>query len=289
MQPLTGAVSSNVTLSYALLSVSVSLHAAVGEDTSTTLHQVCVHEHAPSRVKQKLYCPVCDNEDRATFAKARAVGDALVVIPEEVQAQVAVKKSTSISLTIHPEREVSSVLLPSGKSYYLSVKAESPDALTQYTVLSRLISDRPDLAFMCKVALRSAVNIFQLVAAGDGVLVLRQMADAALIREHPSIAFSPIEGVNAQLLDVASQMADIETVPFVEADHGTGKTTIIADYAMANVPASAAPLAVVSGGSAMELLTRMRATLDAAGAPTDLASKRKPAARKRAARKQVAS
>jgi non-homologous end joining protein Ku len=233
MRPLANAVSANVTLSLGLISLPVFVHGAVTEDDTQSLRTVCTNEHAPTPIKGVYRCPECSSEDGATFSKAREEGGGVfTVVPPQVieQAQAAgdpFKKS--ISLTVHPAREVSSVLLPSGKSYYLAIRTDS--MRRPYTLLSRLIDTRPDLAFMCKFTLRSSTSIFQLTTAGEGTLVLRQMADAALVRSHPVIEFvEPSE----RDLELATQIIEMETVPFLEVEHGTGKSAIIAEFAAAH-------------------------------------------------------
>lgn len=281
MQPLTTATSAGVNVSLGFLNLTVSVHAAVGEDTSNKLTTLCANGHAPNPIKQKYECPTCTSTDRSLFQMGKAAGDSWVIVPPEVKEAVkaaADKSKKQLTLTVHPAAEVSSVLQPSGKSYYLSLKTPEPKLAETYTLLSRLVASRPDLAFMGKFTLSSATSIFQLTVAGSGTLVLRQMANAELVREHPVIGWiEPSE----KALDLAGMIADQEVVPFVETVHGTGKTSIIAEYVAANAPnAVPAPVGGPPAGvtDMAEALEAMLAAGRAAKAPA------KPVRARRAAK-----
>jgi non-homologous end joining protein Ku len=278
MQPLKTATSAGVNISLGFLNLTVSVHAAVGEETGNKLTTLCQHGDNPAKlkanpIKQKYVCPTCEAEDRSTFVMGRPVGDDWVIITEDVKEAVAAAAAASkkqLTLTVHPATEVSSVLMPSGKSYYLSLKTGEAKLAETYTLISRLITSRPDLAFMGKFTLSSTTSIFQLTTAGEGTLVLRQMANAELVREHPVIGWiDPSE----RALALASMIADDAVVPFVEAVHGTGKTNIIAAYVEANAP-SAVPAVV---GGPVAAATDMAAALEAMLAASRAAKVEAPA------------
>jgi non-homologous end joining protein Ku len=296
MQPLTSATSAGVTLSFGMIAVAVSVHGAVGEDDSRSMKIVCEHGHAATPVKQRLTCGViyadgtaCGNDgSEEPFTRARQVGDGFVVIPPEViekdkEASAVFKKS--IALSVHPLHEVTSVLMPSGKSYYLSIKAASASAVLNYTLLSRLVTDNPDKAFMAKFTLRSATSLFQLVSAGAGTLVLRQMADADLVREHPSIPFADLD---ERTLELAGMLAEQQLTPFLVAEHGSGKSSIIADYAASQTPVTPVDVASVAKpeATASATVSDLTAALEAMLAPTSITA---PTKRKRAPRKAAAA
>jgi non-homologous end joining protein Ku len=287
MQPLKTATSTGVAMSLGMLNLLVSVHAAVGEDDGAGLRTVCVNDHAPTPIRQKYVCPVCESDDRASFAKARQVGDGYVVIPEEViETEKLERKSFSknMTLTVHPAVEVTSMLMPSGKCYYLALKNPTQNALDTYTLVSQLITSRPDLAFMTKFTLRTATSVFRLSVAGAGTLLLTQMAEAELVREHPPITFSDI---NPRMLELASVLADQQMVPFL-ATHGSGKSHIIAAYAESQTPiapaASTTEEAPAATGNVLDLLTRLEATVGASAAK---ATPKKTAATKTAATKKT--
>jgi non-homologous end joining protein Ku len=300
MQPLTSATSSGVTLSLGMIAVTVSVHGAVGEDESRSMKIVCSHGHAPTPIKQHQRCDVihpavgedepkpCANATGAVegFGRARAVDAGFVVIPPEVlekdkDANALFKKS--IALTVHPTEEVTSVLMPSGKSYYLALKTPNAATLYAYSLLSRMVADHPEKAYMAKFSLRSATSVFQLTVAGKGTLVLRQMADAALVREHPSIAFTDLD---ARTLELAGMVAEQQLTPFLVAEHGTGKSSIIADYAATQTPQSPVQVADTTKPMAGGSIADLTAALEMMLAPTPITTATKKAtARKRAARK----
>jgi non-homologous end joining protein Ku len=298
MQPLTSATSAGVTLSFGMIAVTVSVHGAVGEDDSRAMKIVCSNGHAATPVKQRLTCGVvhadgkpCGNDGSIQdFGRAREVDGGFVVIPPEViekdkEASAAYKKS--IALSVHPASEVTSVLMPSGKSYYLSIKQQSASALLNYTLLSRLVTANPDKAFMAKFTLRSATSVFQLVAAGEGTLVLRQMADADLVREHPSIGFTDLD---ERTLELAGLVAEQQLTPFLVAEHGSGKSSIIADYAATQTPQTPVEVATVAkpvaaGGSISDLTAALEAML----APTPITTPTKKATARKSAAKTAAA
>ncbi len=126
--------------------------------------------------------------------------------------------------------------------------------------------------------LSSATSIFQLTTAGEGTLVLRQMAPADLVREHPVIDWIEPE---EKALDLVAAIAESEVEPFVEMVHGTGKTNIIAEYVEANSPNAvpAAAVGPVAGGVDMvSALEAMLAASKAAKAPAKAPAKRRRAA-----------
>jgi non-homologous end joining protein Ku len=284
MQPLKTATSTGVAVSLGMLNLLVSVHAAVGEDDGAGLRTVCVNDHAPTPIRQKYVCPVCESDDRESFAKARQVGDGYVVIPEEViEAEKAERDAfkKTITLTIHPVTEVTSVLMPSGKCYYLALKSPTQNALDTYSLLSQLVTSRPDLAFMTKFTLRSATSVFRLSVAGEGTLLLTQMAEAELVREHPAITFSD---VNPRMLELASVLADQETQPFL-ATHGSGKSHIIAAYAESQTPIAPVSTGQESPASVGNVLD-LTALLEAAvGQAAPKSTPKKTAAKKTATRR----
>ncbi len=287
MQELSSSVSSNVPFSFKLgslvsLSFNVNLYAAVGEDTSRSLKTACVgdlsseepelKEHPPTPIKQIWQCPVCGNTHRSEFIKVRPVGQGFVAIPEEIQSSVKAEAVTvqkeGIVVTLHPVQDVTSQLMPTGKSYYLGMKDATQAQVENYSVMLRLVSSMPDVAFMVKYAIRTAVTVFRLVVAGDGTLMLQQQSDAELVRKQPAL---PLVEVPEQGLDMVRSLAMTSLVPFDVYDHGSAQTRLIAEYAATQdptMPATAAPVAVNSGGGMADLFARVQASVDAAAAET---------------------
>jgi non-homologous end joining protein Ku len=263
MQPLTSATSTGVNLSFGTINVAVSVHGAVG-DPDTGLRTVCHHEHAPTPVKQKLACPLCGNDGTLDgFSKARDTGDGFVIIPPDVQEQAraaGTEFKKSMTLTAHPVEEVTAALMPSGKSYYLSLKSQVKGSLKAYHLLAEMVTSRPDLAFLTKLTLRTSTSVFQLAVAGEHTLVLRQMADADLVREHPVIAPVEISPAERALMTMA---ADTVVEPFMVDVHGTGKSHVVAEYAASQTPVAAGEVAAVAGAAAGGNVIDLTAALEA--------------------------
>lgn len=240
MQELTSAITSKVSLSLGIFNTVVSVHAAVGQDESSKMRTVCTHNHAATPIKQHRTCPICGNTDgeNKPFEKASAIdSDSVVEIPDwvldKVKEETDALKRNGIAVTVHRDTDVSSVMLPSGSSYYLSLNKPSQAQLEAYAHIAKLIASRPDRAFMTRFPLRTAVSIFRLTTAGENTLMLEQMADAELVRKHPVV--EPFE-VDAETVEMVSRYCDRETVEFDVAAHGTARSTIIADYVAAQTP-----------------------------------------------------
>lgn len=263
MQELTSATKANVTLSLGLLSTTVSLHAAVG-DARIDMHDACTNGHPVTRIKQRRFCPVCDNDGSVLpLVKARETGDGLVEIKPEVLESVAAVAAefSDIALSVHPAEDVSGVLLPSGKSYYLSMKKPGKSQREVYTLLGQLVGSRTDLAFMARYTMRQVTSIFQLVVAGNGTLVMRQMSDAALVRVHPVIEFTDVADTNAVL---AESVADALCEPFDPDVHGTTQTSIIEDYVATQTPVAALPTQSGASSNVLDVTAALAAMMEAA-------------------------
>jgi non-homologous end joining protein Ku len=292
MQPLTSATSAGVNLNFGLLNLTVSVHGAVG-DTETRLHQACNHGHDLSLVRQRLACPVCDNDGRtelesivSPFVKVHESPEGLVevdpaVLEADKEAGKAFRKQIAVS--IHPAAEVETVLLPSGKSYYLAMKAATEETAKVYRLIVDMISGRPDLAFMTKFALRTAPSLFQIVVSHN-TLVLRQMADADLVRTHPEIKDAAAEASDVQ---IAQLIAERLTRPFLADQDGVARTTIVAEWVAAQTPVPAfSPVVAVpeQDGTVLDMSGKLKAML-AATEPTTKKTTKKAAAPRKSARK----
>lgn len=285
MQPLSNATSSKVTLAFSYITLTASVHLAVADDTSSGLNFVCQGRpegtpHAPVQVKQRYLCPHCEQlGTQFQFPKARAVDSGYVVVPQEeldkAKAAAAAFKE-NVLITAHPAAEVTGALMPSGKSYYLKLRNGLEDANAEaYAVMAALIKARPDLALMTRMTLRSSVSLFRLDVAGDGVLVLRQMADADLVRVPP---VAPKVELGAADLDTLMAIADRRTVTFDPVVHGVAQAQkVIPAYVAAQSPVAAGDaVEQPAGGSLLSLMEKLSASLHEDGPRK---STRRPAAR----------
>jgi hypothetical protein len=288
MQPLKAATRKAINLNLGtLINLPVDVHLAVGEDKESQLKTVCVNGHDITQIRQQQYCPVCDIEhplqaDTSRFQKAAQGPEGLTLVTaEKLAEQRAAGQDTkkNMNITVHPASEVSAVMMPSGKSYYLGLGNTAEGLRGAYTALGTLIRSNPDLAFMTKWTATTVTSVMQLVVAGDGTLVLTQMAEADLVRKHPEIEFVT-SGLEATLR-MAQMLIDDEVQPFVVDKHGNGKATVIAEYVRAMAP-TAQPSAVAGYATVTDLNAKLAEQVAARTA-------QKPATRKRAAKKVAAT
>ncbi len=260
MQDLKGATKANVTVSLGMLNFVASIHAAVGDEESLPTKTLCLHhEHPeagkPSPIKAIWRCPECESEVRKDFVKGFEGPEGWEPIPAEtIEAQVAeADEFKNIELLPHPVGQVTDILVPSGKAYYLNVKNKAN--AQAYAILAETIRKHPDLAFMSKFAQRTVTYLVQLTVAGDGTLVLTQMVDTDLVRKHPVIEF---EKPRKEHLRLAGELVKLMVTDFVADQHGQGRSTIIADY--------------VAARQAREALSASVFTPVAAAGPVDMTS-----------------
>lgn len=263
-----------VTLKFGeVIAFKVNVFGAVAEDKNSSLHNACMNDHPITLTKQKLYCPVCNGnginaEPQTGLVKAQSTPDGLVFIPAETLAaanEAEMAFYEVIDLSVHDTTEVSSVLQPSGKSYYLDVS--SPAFANLYTMLADLVRDRPDKAFMARWTLKTAVTTYRLVLAGEGTLVLQQQADPDLVRAMPVVA-STKPKVAAESM-ILAQLADALTVPFdVAAISGRAKSKVLAEYTEGQVAVAATAAGVpVPAAGLLDLTALLTAALEKAAPP----------------------
>ncbi len=232
MLPLSSATAAGVTVSLGLINFQVSVHSTVGEDTGSTLSNVCTHGHAPRKPRQTLVCPECGNAgDKAPMLKAREVGETLHVIPAEIIERAGVVGTEfkgQLDLSVHPADEVDAVLVPAGKVYYLNLKTPTKASLEAYAVMSALVTQRADLAFLARTHMRGATNLFRLGAISGGVMTLTMLADPFLVRTRPVL---DLPEVSDRALATAIGVALDHAEPFTANTYaGGGKAEVFAQY-----------------------------------------------------------
>lgn len=263
MQPLGRTARKDVTLKFGdVIALKVNVFGAVGEDKGARLHNACMNNHPLTQAKSRLFCPVCQSE--TDLVKAQATSEGLVFIPEDKLAE-AVEADMAfygvIELSVHDTTEVSSVLQPSGKSYYLDVS--SPSFANLYTMLADLVRERPDKSFMARWTLKSAVTTYRLVLAGAGTLVLQQQADPDLVRVMPVVE-STTPAIAAQTA-ILAQLADALTVPFdVAAISGREKSKVLAQFTDGQVGVAQTAAGIPASAGLMDLTSLLTAALEKA-------------------------
>lgn len=285
-QPLGRATRKGVTLSFgSMIALPVTLYTAVGEDKTAKLHNACNNNHPATRVQQKYVCPLCEGE--SGFVKVRPEGSTLVVVtPEVLEAANAadLQYKDVIDITVHSSEEVSQAMQPSGSSYYLDI--ETPALARLYGIIATMVTERPELAFMAKFTLKTAVSVFRLTVAGDGILVLQQQANPELVRELPSVVAAP---ALAAEIAMASQLADALLAPFTTEGLGRDKGKVLAEYTLGQIATMPAGAVAASSAGVGDLTAAFEAALLAAGGAPKAVPTRKAAPRKSAAAKTAAA
>ena len=168
-----------VTIKLGPIMLEAGIHGAI-EDDDAGIVRVCTHagsqqeRTAPSRIKRRDYCPVCDQDEVSTFRRAKVVGGGVVLLdPNALQALVEADAATktSIELTVHPTEQMTRAF-PTGKSYYLVPRA---GAAGNYALLATLMAKRPDRSFVGEFAFQGAPALYQ-VQVSDGIIAMRQLA-----------------------------------------------------------------------------------------------------------------
>lgn len=274
------AVKSNIQIKIGpFFGVPVSVITAVDDDKkSTGLNIICDSGHAPSRVRQDLKCPECQNDDKTSFKKGQERPDGSVVIVDaaEVAAVTAIPDDVknTLTLTSHPIEQVAEHTLPSGKVYYLEPGKGGAKA---YPLLVQMIKERPNLGFVTVWAPRSAPAMYRLGLFGD-VLTLTQLAWPASVKPTPNVEtdFNPDEVKMACVLaDQLSSDFDPETF------RDTRTETLAAFIAAAEgVEGAEKPTAPASAPKVTSMMDMLAAAVAASSAP-EVADKPKAKPRKK--------
>lgn len=240
-QPLSRTVRSGISLSIdGTISVEVDVFAAVADDR-LGLNGFCASEHAPAKVKQTLACPICGNSDQATHQRGKEVDGGIVVVPPEVLEAAKGKAEEfhgEINLSVHKAVDVAEAM-PSGKTYYLKVAKKHPAALTRYVALASVLESRTDLALVGVGSLKGALSRFVLMSSG-GTLMLRQLADPALVRQRPVVTGdAPVDVAAAAKIE---SIIDMLVTDFDPLERTNYSEQVVQEFIDAAQPVPAAEL-----------------------------------------------
>jgi hypothetical protein len=280
MLPVSRAIKRNVSLRLDTFAFPVTIHSSVAEDTDAQLKTVCHGQegmdrvtnlatgagktvsaaalkkakHALSTVNSHLICPVCDAH--SGFGKGRPVDGGIVGLSAEVLAAADAADAKFIStMTLQPylAAEVHAELVPSGKTYYLSVSANKD----LYALIVALVKKRTDIAYVTQWAVRTAASPFQLVVEPGDVLALRQLADPALVRARPQMSGGV---VNETYMRAAEELSDLLIEPFDVTKFERPRTRIIAEFVAGQTP-TVVPVdgSAVEGAQVLSLLDALEA------------------------------
>lgn len=264
----------------ALVNFQASIHSAVEGNENAGLSSLCIHEnteHAKqpaSPIKRRDFCPVCDNDDKATFRKGQLSGSSAVMLTaEQVEAAKAhgQKIKGTLELRTHTTGSVAGTF-PTGKSYYLNAK--SPADTKLYALVAQTMQAHPELTLIGEASLRGAAMLYQVIA-DDGVLIMRQLARPEMVRERPVI-----EGeADPKLGPLLEQLLTRSAEPFDPQAYVSTRAKAL-NEALATAPS----MATIAGGEApasanVDLQGKLEAALAALG---QTAAPAKPAREPRA-------
>lgn len=299
------ALRTNVPWAFGLVTGALSVHSAIASRKSNVT--VCTGpdeaEHEPIRISQRSVCSSCGEVGRGEVKKAREVAGGLVVLSEADLATVgadAASFKNKMEIMPHPASEVEVGTVPGEKAYYLT---PAPGTEAVYNVLGALIMAHPELAFMTRFTLRTAMNVFRVMAVSGThgpVLLMQERVAAESMKAVPDVA-GPSEQ-HPQLYALA------ETILATGGQHAVVRPFDIAAYrdssaeALEELLATRTPVAaggqVVTTTSASDALAQLEAMVAAQAAASDVpTSEVEPAgieeapkpARRRAAKKTAAS
>ncbi len=253
--PLSRATKAGVVIKIGMLALPVSVHSSVADEED--LKTVCAHtgtgktEEALSTIRQSRACPVCEATEG--FGKAAPVGDGFIEVPAEVlEAAAAAEDIGDLELGIHPASEVVKHTLATGRTYYLSTKV----AHQAYATFARVVADRDDLALVAMLNIRGAAHPYRLVAE-DGTLLLRQLADPALVRERPQIEGDVLDANVASL----NRIFEDNLSTFDPASLARPKNRIITEYLEGKAPVPAAQVDSSGGATVIDFTAQLAASL----------------------------
>lgn len=279
-------VASGVSLSFGLLTCTVSMSSAVEPKVSNT--NVCTGtdahgEHAVAKVGSRNTCPECGDIAYTDIKKARKVGDGYVLLTEEDLAAVAgdpaaaERSKKTAALTAHPAENVDLRTTTGEKLYYLTPATGSEDS---YATLFALVRSHPELVFLAQWTPRSKTGTFALKAF-QGTLCFQERERAESIRQAPAV---PTEAPPA-LLAMAEQVLALPglVVEYDPATYADSYEQKIAEIVAAKTPTSLIVPDAPAGAPAVQgnAMDALQAMLAAAAPP----AKPKRAPRKAAARK----
>lgn len=250
-------VRTNVMLHLGLISTPVSVATALDTPDEVKLNTLCTTGHDPVKAKMRLYCPTCDNDDRASFVKGRDVGGAFVVIDPEDLPQPADADKNTITLTTHPAADLSETM-PGGKAYFLTPQKGTGEG---YPLLVEMVRKHPEYAFVATFAVRSVTALYRLGVHGNA-LTLTELAWPENVRS--------VDGgdlpYNEALVPLAEQfIADLAS-PFDPDSYRDDRVAKLREFvanatpvAAGDAPADEVPAAV---GNVADLMAALQAAVD---------------------------
>lgn len=263
-----------------LFTIDLTADLTSARETAGSFRQFCRKDgHAPAGVKQRLACPVCDNDDATTFESAKPLGqNNFAVVSSEIKAAAAdaaaALKGRAV-ITPHPLADVTATTLPADKVYFLQ---PGPHEQGRYLLIRDILLDNPELAFVCALTVRSSASLFRLVVH-HGALAIVELTRPHMVREAPQA----VGEYNPALREAAASLLPTLAQPF-EPDAYLDQaqvtlTSSLEDAEVVVLDADKVPAAPASSQSDDGLLVDLTKALEAARAAKE------PAPKKRAPRK----
>lgn len=231
-------VRSNIKIQVGPVATTVSIDSGIAStksDPTVCLGQPGHEPHEPVAGTRPHTCAKCGPiVDYTRTAKARKVGDTYSLLPAEEVA--ALTKDHALPFldpvfTPSPREQVDAGLVPGGKLYYLN-----PQGLnSNYANLRSMIRGNPDLAFVGRFTVKSAVSVFTLEVRGD-VLVLVERTTLEGAKPLPQVDVEPdafesmcVEAVKALTVDFdVTAYSDQRTIALAEAFAASTETAQVA-------------------------------------------------------------
>jgi Ku70/Ku80 beta-barrel domain len=178
-------LSSCVTLTVGLVSISVDVHSASRTERTASTVSLCANGHDPVPVKLTPVCPECGIADKALLLRGVKDGNGwLTTSAEEVNLQVAelAAQFKSMKCSVSAETQVLEHVAAGSKRYWLvpTAKSRSQDS-GPYQTLVQTLAAHPEVAVMCKFAIRTAVTLYRLEARDDRLMLVEYVPAAQLV------------------------------------------------------------------------------------------------------------
>lgn len=270
----------NAVLTFGLLTFPIKLDTAT--DKAVSLTNLCPGQpgkgaHDLSPVKMPRTCDSCGPiTDYTVLKKGLKQGSSYVVLDASDLSTAKESYGSTykghLNFVPHPAEQFMKATAPGETLHYIT-PADAGGA-NHYQMLVRLVADHPELSFVTLYTPVSATNLYVL-SVRDDVLVLEQRVRTQALKPAPSVGGT----INEQLFDLLSTQISMFVTEYNPDTYEDGYAAAVqalaegAETVNVGTPATSAPVAM----SDDELMVKLRA----------LAGGKKPAARKRTAKKAI--
>jgi DNA end-binding protein Ku len=268
-------------ISFGLVSIPVKLYSAT-EERDISFRQV--HREDGGRIRYQRVCTKCGEEVAyADIAKGYEMSDgSIVVLTDEDFDAVPITTNRMIDVVqFVPLEELDPIYF--SKSYYLEPEKAG---IKPYVLLARALEESGKVAVV-KVALRQR-EALAAVRVRDGVFVLETMLWPDEVREADFGFLDEDVEVRPQELAMAGTLIESLSGEFDPNEHHDSYREALEEVIEAKVEGHelvAPPERADEGAAVVDLMSALRASVDAAKSGRTAASKSKPAKPAKAAKK----